>query len=67
VGVPVFVVHDHDDREVPFGHAEALSAAWGGEVLATDRLGHTRILEAPEVVRAAVGFVACGAASDRAA
>jgi len=48
VGVPggeLLVIHDRSDREVPFVHSERLYAAWpGAELVATEDLGHRRIL-----------------------
>jgi pimeloyl-ACP methyl ester carboxylesterase len=59
LGVPALVVHDRGDAEVPWQHGDAIARAWpGARLLTTDALGHRRILRAPEVVRAAVAFVA---------
>jgi len=62
--VPALIVHDHDDREVPFHDAERLAARWpGATLMATSGLGHRRILKDDEVVRRVVEFVSrCGAA-----
>ena len=38
------VVHDTRDREIPYREAEALSDAWGVELVTTEGLGHRRIL-----------------------
>lgn len=52
-------VHDRDDREVAFAHVETLHRAWGGSrMLATDGLGHHRILRDPAVIAAVTAFVA---------
>lgn len=50
--VPTLVVHDRDDKEIPFAEGEAIGAA-GPHVAfhATDGLGHRRILRAPAVVK----------------
>lgn len=54
----LLVVHDADDREVSFTHAERLAATWPGTQLRTTTgLGHRRILRDPEIVAAAVAFV----------
>lgn len=53
------VVHDRDDREVPFAEAEALAAAWpAARTLLTRGLGHNRILGDAGVVDAGVRFLA---------
>ena len=57
--LPVFVVHDRMDKEVPFLEGEEWS--WGlkdGTLLATEGLGHNRLLAAPFVVDAIAGFIA---------
>jgi len=56
---PALVIHDTHDGEVPFGEGAALAAAWpGATLLATHRLGHTRILREATVVEAVVAFIA---------
>lgn len=58
LSVPLLLIHDRGDREVPFGDAERyLRAAPHAELLATERLGHRRILRDPRVVEEAVRFV----------
>lgn len=53
------VIHDRDDRVVPFRQGVALAQAWpGARLLATEGLGHGRILEDEGVSRAAVEFIA---------
>ena len=52
------IVHDPEDREVPFADALALASAWPGASLAAVRgAGHTKALRHPEVISRAVGFV----------
>ncbi|MCE9564314.1 MAG: alpha/beta hydrolase [Planctomycetes bacterium] len=53
----LLVIHDEDDREVPFANGRAVAEAAGGGLTATRRLGHRRVLAAPEVARAAAEFV----------
>ena len=62
--VPALIVHDHDDREVPFHDAERLAARWpGATLMPTSGLGHRRILKDDEVIGRTVEFVSqCGAA-----
>lgn len=56
--LPLLVLHDRDDAEVPCAHGETLAAAWpGARVHRTTGLGHRRILRDPEVVRRAVAFL----------
>ena len=58
LSTPLLVVHDRGDREVPFAAGRALAETWpGAELLATDGLGHQRILRDAGVVRAIVDFV----------
>ena len=57
--VPALIVHDRADREVPFHDAERLAARWPqSTLLATDGVGHRRILKDEEVIRRVVDFVA---------
>jgi hypothetical protein len=57
----LLVVHDRDDREVPFAQGEALATVWpGAQLRATAGLGHRRILRDPGVVAAAVDLVSAG-------
>lgn len=57
IGVPVLVVHDTDDREVPYGDGPRLAGLLGARLLTTNGLGHRRILHAPEVVAAVLEFI----------
>ncbi len=64
LSAPLLVVHDEDDRVVPWSDGAAIAgAAAGGELVSTRGLGHGRVLEAPEVVARVTGFVAEGARS----
>jgi pimeloyl-ACP methyl ester carboxylesterase len=55
---PLLVVHDRADREAPFEGGAALARAWpGAELVATEGLGHRRVLRDPGVARAAAAFV----------
>jgi pimeloyl-ACP methyl ester carboxylesterase len=57
-GADGLVVHDRADDDVPFGHGEGLADVWpGARLLATDGLGHRRVLRDPEVVRSVVEFI----------
>lgn len=57
--VPLLAFHDRGDPEVPWSESEEIVAAWpGARLVTTSGLGHREILRDPEVVRAAVGFLA---------
>jgi pimeloyl-ACP methyl ester carboxylesterase len=67
-GVNGLVVHDRDDREVPYDEAEALVRAWpAAQLVTTQGLGHSRILSDPAVVRETVAFLTAGDARQLAA
>lgn len=54
----ILLVHDCDDREVPYSHAEQLrQAAPKAKLFTTCRLGHRKILMSKKVVAACVTFV----------
>lgn len=56
---PALVVHDRGDRAVPFAEGTAVARAWGGaRLLATEGLGHSRLLADAGVVAAATEFLA---------
>jgi pimeloyl-ACP methyl ester carboxylesterase len=58
LNTPALVVHSRKDREVPFAHGAAIAAAWPGAILLPlEGSGHTRVLEDPAVIAAAVEFV----------
>jgi pimeloyl-ACP methyl ester carboxylesterase len=60
VRVPVLVVHDVDDAEVPFADATRLAELLGARLVRTEGLGHRRILYAPDVVSTIVEFIEAG-------
>ncbi len=56
--VPLLVFHDRNDREAPFAGGVALARSWpGARLIATEGLGHTRILREESVVAQAVEFL----------
>jgi len=60
----LLVVHDRDDREVAFVHAEHLAAIWRNATLhATSGLGHRRILRDDAVISDVVDFLRHGVAA----
>jgi pimeloyl-ACP methyl ester carboxylesterase len=55
--VPALIVHDLDDREVPWRQGEMIAGAWSGaQWLVTRGLGHRRILHDATTVTAVVDF-----------
>jgi pimeloyl-ACP methyl ester carboxylesterase len=54
---PALIVHDRDDREVPWQQGEMIAEAWpGAQRLITRGLGHRRILQDAATVQAVVDF-----------
>ena len=61
---PGLIVHDPEDRTVPFAASQALHAAWPGSRLEVAAgLGHRRLLADAAVVARSVAFIAAGAAA----
>jgi pimeloyl-ACP methyl ester carboxylesterase len=59
---PLLVVHDRDDRVVPFEAGEVIAnVAPQGELLPVSGLGHRAILRAPQVIDTVAGFLDDGA------
>jgi pimeloyl-ACP methyl ester carboxylesterase len=58
---PALIIHDRDDPDVPYAHAEEIANAWpGAQLVATTGLGHRAILRDPDVVRRTVDFLRAG-------
>jgi pimeloyl-ACP methyl ester carboxylesterase len=58
---PLLIVHDRNDREVAFEDGRALAEAWPrADFVATQGLGHRRILHDPQVVQLVVDHIAEG-------
>jgi len=58
MNTPLLVIHDREDKEVPFQVGRVVASAWpGAELITTKGLGHQRILRDPAVMNAAVDFV----------
>ncbi len=56
--VPLRVIHDEADKEVPLASGQALADAWPrASLTVTHGLGHRRILREPDVIAEAVAFV----------
>ena len=59
LGAAALVIHDRDDRVVPWTQGASFAHQWpGARLLSTDGLGHRRILEDQAVTRAAADFIA---------
>ena len=59
LGARALVIHDRDDRVVPWTQGASFAHQWpGARLLSTDSLGHRRILEDQAVTRAAADFIA---------
>ncbi len=55
---PLLVIHDEEDREVPYTAGAAVAARWpGARMHATRGLGHKRVLGDAGVIALATGFV----------
>lgn len=56
--VPLLVIHDRDDKEVPVRAGQSVAHAWpGAELIITQGLGHQRILSDEAVKNVAVSFI----------
>lgn len=56
--IPALIVHDGDDRAVPFTEGEAIARAWpDARLLATRGLGHWRVLTDPAVTQGVAEFL----------
>jgi pimeloyl-ACP methyl ester carboxylesterase len=66
LGQPGLIVHDLDDREVPWEEGERYARYWpGARLLTTQGLGHHRVLDAPEVIEATLAFIRGECVGDR--
>lgn len=58
LGQPALIVHDLDDRDVPWAEGERYARHWhGARLLTTQGLGHHHVLDAPEVIEASLAFL----------
>jgi len=56
--VPLLVVHDRNDKEVPVDSGQRIADSWpSAELILTEGLGHQRILRAEPVTNVAVSFI----------
>lgn len=57
-GISALVIHDREDKEVPFADGEALARAWPQATLhAVSGLGHRRLLKDPDVIGRTTEFL----------
>ncbi|HEX6053203.1 MAG TPA: alpha/beta hydrolase [Gemmatimonadaceae bacterium] len=55
--VPALIIHDPNDREVPWRYASAMADAWrSSRLVPAPSLGHRRILRDPSTIAAAIDF-----------
>ena len=59
LGARALVIHDRDDRIVPWTQGARVASLWpNARLFSTDGLGHGRILASEDVARAAADFIA---------
>ena len=65
---PLLVIHDHQDETVPFSHGADIARMWPGATLVgTSGLGHSDLLNDPQVISQVLDFLAIGSDRDVAA
>jgi pimeloyl-ACP methyl ester carboxylesterase len=58
IQAPALIVHDPEDREVPFRSAEEIAGCWpGARLLPLTKVGHRKILKAPSFISAVTSFL----------
>ena len=58
IGRPALIVHDVEDREVPWSEGERYARLWyGARMFSTRGFGHNRIAEHPQVIADALRFL----------
>jgi pimeloyl-ACP methyl ester carboxylesterase len=56
--IPLLILHDPEDGDLPFSHGESIAAAWpGAELVAATGKGHWRIMRDRSVVERSVQFL----------
>jgi len=59
LSAPALVIHDREDRQVPWTQGARVAQLWpGARLMSTDGLGHGRLLADERVTRAAADFIA---------
>jgi pimeloyl-ACP methyl ester carboxylesterase len=55
---PILIFHDPADRDLPFSHGEAISAAWpSANLIAATGAGHWRIMRDQSVIERTIRFL----------
>ncbi len=58
IGRPALIVHDLEDREVPWSEGERYARLWhGARMISTHGFGHNRIADHPQVIADAMRFL----------
>lgn len=58
IDIPLLIIHDNQDAEVPLEQAKLLQRSWrDSRLIVTEGLGHRRILRDPQVIEQAVGYL----------
>jgi pimeloyl-ACP methyl ester carboxylesterase len=65
IRTPLLVAHDVGDDDVPIAHGYAYTMGTGARLIATDGLGHRRILRDRHVVESATNFATRGVRTGR--
>jgi pimeloyl-ACP methyl ester carboxylesterase len=65
IRTPLLVAHDIGDDDVPIAHGYTYTMGTGARLIATDGLGHNRILRDRHVIDSAVDFVTRAVRTDR--
>lgn len=66
IGRPALIVHDLEDREVPWHEGERYARLWpGARMISTRGCGHNRIAEDPGVIAATLRFLRGEAVGER--
>ena len=61
LNIPALVLHDMDDHDVSWRDGESVAKAWNNaKFIATQKLGHRRILRDPFAIATAVDFIKAG-------
>jgi pimeloyl-ACP methyl ester carboxylesterase len=54
----LLIVHDREDRKVPYAEGQALARAWpGARLVTTEGLGHTRLLSSRIAIESVADFI----------
>jgi pimeloyl-ACP methyl ester carboxylesterase len=66
LGIPALIIHDLDDRDVPWSDGERYARNWpDSRLLSVEGLGHHRIVGEPRIIEAALHFLRGGEVGQR--